>query len=589
MTQHIDAKRWDLQDLLPEPVEASLEAALADLETKVASVESQRGSLNDDISIEGFLQLLREYESIMDMMNRLGAYGALWFSEDTQNKAALNLRDRIRAALTEASNRILFFSLWIKEISDETAERLIAGSGEFRYFLETERKFKPHTLSEKEEQIINLKDANGIEAMMSLYEMITSRFTYTVEIDGETKILTRDEISSYFHHPSPGVRAAVYQELYRVFDENSTILAQMYNHRVRDWKNEVDLRKFEQPISFRNLVNDLPDEIVDTLLEVSRRNSPVFQRYFELKAGWLGLDRLRRYDIYAPLAESDRRFAYGEAVETVLDSFERFSPQVAEMASRVFTADHIDAEIRSNKRGGAFCYTASPTLTPWVMVNYTGKARDVATLAHELGHAIHGMLSADRSPLNFDPTLPLAETASVFAEMMLTDRFLEQEDDPAVRRDLLATAIDNAYATVQRQAYFTIFEREAHRMINGGATVDDLCAAYLDNLREQFGDSLELTDDFKWEWISIPHIYRVPFYTYAYSFGQLLVLALYRQYQEEGAPFIPRYLKLLSYGGSEEPVKILKEAGFDISSPEFWQGGYDVLSEMIASLEELEE
>ncbi|MFN2163263.1 MAG: M3 family metallopeptidase, partial [Candidatus Promineifilaceae bacterium] len=391
MPEHATAKRWSLQDLLPDPVEQSLQAALADLENKVSALEAQRESLSEDIVTEVFLALLHEYEAISDIMGRLGAYGELWFSEDTHDQAALNMRDRIRATLTEAGNRILFFSLWLKEMPDETAERLIASSGDLRYFLETERKFKPHTLSESEEQIINLKDANGIEAMMNLYEMITSKFIYSLEVDGQTKTLTRDQLATYYRHPSPDVRAATYRELYRVYADNSTLLAQMYNHRVRDWKNEGGLRKFEQPISYRNLANDLPDNVVDTLLDVCRRNSAVFQRYFRLKANWIGMEKLRRYDVYAPLAASDKEFAYGDAVEIVLDSFEHFSPRVAQLAGRVFTADHIDAEIRSGKRGGAFCYSVSPPLTPWVFLNYSGKARDVATMAHELGHAVHGM------------------------------------------------------------------------------------------------------------------------------------------------------------------------------------------------------
>lgn len=587
MLENATAQRWSLQDLLPDPVEESLEATLADLEARVVAFENQRDSLTDDITTDQFFDLLHQYETIIDIMHRTAAYGELWFSEDTQNKAALNLRDRIRNALTDADNRVLFFSLWLKEMSDETAERLLAVAGEYRYFLEAERRFKPHTLKESEEQIINLKDSEGIEAMMTLYEMITSNFKFSLTVDGETRTLSRDQLTSYYRHPSPDVRAATYQELYRVFDENSTLLAQMYNHRVRDWKNEGTLRKYEQPISYRNLANDLPDQVVDTLLDVCRQNSDVFQRYFRLKAGWIGMEQLRRYDIYAPLTSSDKEFAYGDAVEMVLDSFEHFSPQVAAMAQRVFTADHIDAEIRPGKRGGAFCYTATPALTPWVLLNYSGKAREVATMAHELGHAVHSMLASGHSTLTHHPPLPLAETASVFAEMMLTDRLLKEESDPVVRRDLLAAAIDDAYASVQRQAYFTIFERDAHRMVNAGASVDNLCAAYWENLQEQFGTALELSEEFQWEWISIPHIYRVPFYTYAYSFGQLLVLALYRQYQQEGDPFVPRYLKLLSYGGSEAPVKILEEAGFDITSPEFWQGGYDVLTNMITTLEEL--
>jgi oligoendopeptidase F len=257
------------------------------------------------------------------------------------------------------------------------------------------------------------------------------------------------------------------------------------------------------------------------------------------------------------------------------------------LAKKVFEENHLDSEIRARKRGGAFCYAALPELTPWVMINYDGHARDIATLAHELGHAIHAMLADKHSVLTHQASLPLAETASVFAEMQLTDQLLKQESDPSVRRDLLANALDDAYITVMRQAYFTVFEKDAHEMIANNASLDELTEHYMETLKEQFSDALELSDDFKWEWISIPHLYHSPFYTYAYSFGQLLVLALYQQYRREGDAFIPNYLKILSYGGSESPMKILTEAGFDITSPDFWQGGFDVLESMIAELDEL--
>jgi oligoendopeptidase F len=384
------------------------------------------------------------------------------------------------------------------------------------------------------------------------------------------------------------MRAAAYQEHYRVYTDNSAVLAQIYNHIVRDWRDERQtLRGYPTPISPRNLYNDIPDSVVEVLLDVCRRNNTLFQRYFRLKAGWLGLDRLRRYDIYAPLAPTDRDYPYADGVALILDSLNRFAPRTAELVQRVIDADHVDAEPRPGKRGGAFCYAVAPELTPWVLMSYDGKARDLATLAHEFGHAIHGMLAADRSPLTFHASLPLAETASVFSEILLNERLMKEERDPAVRRDMLAYALDDAYVTVQRQANFTLFEREAHRLIQSGATPDEVCAAYLDNLRNQFGDAVDVADEFRWEWISIPHFYHTPFYTYAYSFGQLLVLALYEQYKREGEAFVPRYLKLLSYGGSAEPYRVLQEAGFDVASPEFWQGAYDALAAMLAELEAL--
>lgn len=587
MTTPFTPTRWNLEDLVSEPAETTLDALLSQLDHQATLFETKRDRLTDAIDQAEFLQILKDYEEILTLGYRAYAYTQLRFFSDLKDQFALNLRDRIDQAITSIDNRTMFFTLWLKGLSAEAAERLTP-EGDYRYYLLNLIKFKPYTLSESEEQIINLKDTDGINAIINLYDMITAGFTFNVHVDGEEKTLTRDQVAALYRHSSPEVRAAAYQELFRVYDENSAVLAQIYSHRARDWHSEkLTLRQYAAPISARNLTNDIPDQVVDVLLGVCRENNDVFQRYFRMKAGWLGMDKLRRYDIYAPLTSADKAFEYNHAIDVIMESFRRFSPDMANMAMRVFNDNHIDAEIRPAKRSGAFCYSVLPGMTPWVHVNYTGKARDVATLAHELGHAIHGMISGDRSLLTYHPSLPLAETASVFSEMLLTERLLAEETDPAVRRDLLAYAIDDAYATVQRQSYFTLFEREAHKMILEGRMVDDLCVKYLDNLRSQFGDSVSLTDDFRWEWITIPHIYHTPFYTYAYSFGQLLVLSIYQQYRIEGEAFIPNYMKMLSYGGSEEPAKVLQEAGFDISSPTFWQGGYDVLRGMIDELESL--
>lgn len=579
--------RWSLDDLIPEPVEQSLNSLLTDLDKQAAAFESMRDRLSEALEPTEFQAIIGDYEAILSQAYRAYAYANLLFFSDLKNQTALNLRDRVDQVLTEIDNRTLFFTLWLKGLSPEVATRL-APQGDYHYYLQNLLKYKPYTLQESEEQIINLKDTNGITAIVRLYDMLTSGFTFTIEENGEKKTLTRDQIAALYRHPAPDVRAAAYQELFRVYEENSTVLAQIYSHRVRDWYSEnMTLRKYPAPISARNLNNDIPDHVVSVLLDVCRNNNDLFQRYFKLKAGWLGVDQLRRYDIYAPLTSSDKTFEFAESIELIMDSFRRFSPDIADMAMQVFTDNHIDAEIRPAKRSGAFCYSVLPGMTPWVHVNYTGKARDVATLAHELGHAIHGIISGEHSLLTHHPSLPLAETASVFSEMLLTERLLSVETDPAVRRDLLANAVDDAYATVQRQSYFTMFEREAHKKIMDGRMVHELCENYLDNLREQFGDAVQLSDDFRWEWITIPHIYHTPFYTYAYSFGQLLVLSIYQQYRLEGESFIPRYKKLLAYGGSEEPAKVLQEAGFDIASPAFWQGGYDVLRGMIDDLEQL--
>lgn len=581
--------RWSLKSLLTAHTGPEADQVLAELESLTANLETLRPSLTPEISGEDFVQTLKMVEKFAILSHRLGGYAQLWFSEDTQDQTALAFLGRMEQVLTDAQNRILFINLWWKSIDNAAAERLLAYSGDLRYYLEQERLFKDHTLAESEEQIINLKDVNGISALVTLYDMFTSKFVFELEVNGEKKELTRDQLSIYVRDPAPEMRQAAYQELFRVYGREAAVLAQIYTHRVRDWATEnLTLRRFASPLGVRNLVNDVPDEVVNTLLDVCAEQAPVFHRYFKLKAEWLGLPggKLRRYDLYAPLKqESSKTIPYGEAIEMVLESFREFSPVVASQAQRIFDDGHIDAEIRPRKRGGAFCAGILPGVTPWVLCNYTAEPRQVATLAHELGHAIHALLAADHSVLTFHSALPLAETASVFSEMLLTDRLLAAETDPDIRRDLLAEAIDDAYATVLRQAYFVLFERDAHRMITEGKTLDDLKQHYLGQLKQQFGDSVEVSDDFELEWICIPHIYHTPFYCYAYSFGQLLALSLYQQYKEQGQSFVPKLIKILSYGGAASPQHILSEAGINMADPAFWRSGFKVIEGMINQLE----
>jgi len=583
---------WSLDELLPDSSPEVISDRIAKLEARVSEFEARRGHLDASMSSDTLVETLQHFEELVERMAVLDAYGSLWFSSDTQSRGAQSYRNRLKQLSTGWYNRILFFELWWKGLDEEEASALLPEGQDhtdYRHFLQKLRRLKPYTLDERSEQIVNLKDANGISGVLTLYSMLTNRLEFHLEVDGETKTLTRDSLMSYAFSPRPEHRAAAYRELYRVYEGEATILAQVYVNRVRDWYSEnVEVRGFDSPIAVRNVLNDVPDAAVQVLLEVVRDNAPLFRRYFHLKAGWLGLDRLRRYDLYAPLARSDKEIPYPEAVASVTDTFARFHPTFADCARRVFDENHIDSEIRKGKRGGAFCATVLPRLTPWVLVNYTGKVRDVATLAHELGHAIHSMLADDHSVLTQHPSLPLAETASVFSEMLMTDRLLQEEKDPLTRRELLATFLDDIYATVLRQAYFVLFELSAHEALRDGASLDELNEMYMANLQEQFADSIEVAEEFQYEWLSIPHIFQTPFYCYAYSFGQLLVLALYRRYLEEGEAFKPSYLKMLSYGGSARPEVILSEADIDITDPGFWQGGFEVVAERIEELEAIE-
>ena len=588
MVEVYQQEKWTLDALYPDHESPAYQEDMQSLEQQAEDFEKYREELKPEITEQTFMSAVHDLEKFTRLANRVYSYAGLWFTEDTQNQAAQALQAKIEAMMADLQNQVMFFELWWKQLDQDIADRLKKNTGDFRYWLEEMRHYTPHTLSEPEEKILNIKNVTGFSALNTLYDSITNRYTFKIEDDGEVKDLTRGELMVYARHHDPALRAAAYQELYKIYGDDGPILGQIYQTIVRDWRNEnLNLRKFSSPISVRNLRNDVPDAAVATLLDVCEKNAPIFQRFFDLKASWLGIEKLRRYDVYAPVARADKTYEYHDAVEMVLDSFGKFEPRIAKLARQVIDDGHVDSEVRPGKQSGAFCWSVVPGLSPYVKLNYQGRADDVATMAHELGHAIHALLAADHNVFTFHSSLPLAENASTFGEMLLIDRLLEQEKDPAVRRDILFKQVDDAYATIMRQAFFAMFEQDAHAMIQKGAMVDEVSDMYYQNLTRQFGKAVELSEEFRWEWVSIPHFYHTPFYVYAYAFGQLLVLSLYQRFQQEGESFIPGYLSILEAGGSQAPAKILNEAGIDIASADFWQGGFDVIDGMVQELEKL--
>lgn len=577
--------QWDLSHLLKNPLD-EFDTIIKNLETQVSHFESARSRLSPDIPPEMFLEVLQLSEHIAQQSAKLSAYAYLWFSKNTKSLEARAFKAKVEERLTLLQNRILFFDLWWQAVDETNAARILKSSGDYRYHLESIRRFKNHTLSEPEEKIINLKNTTGRNAITTLYDVLTNGLTFTLTVNGKPKTLTREQLSMYIRNKDPRLREDAYKELYRVFASRHDVLGEVYTTLVNDWKGEnLELRKFPAPIAARNLSNDVPNEAVEALLSVCTKNAEVFQEYFRFKARICGIKPMNRYHIYAPHQADRKRYRYQDAVRIVLEAYRAFSPKMAELAEQVFVERHVDAQTCLGKLSGAFCYSVTPGFTPYILLNYTGEARDVATLAHELGHAVHAMMAADHSIFTFHSTLPLAETASVFGERVLSEALMAQETNRAVKQGLLLAQLDDLYATVLRQAYFVLFEKTAHEMIAKGGTVRDLATAYLANLRDQFGKAVRVPEAFRWEWLTIPHIFSSPFYCYAYSFGNLLVLALYHTYKQQGQAFVPKYLNLLAAGGSKSPEALLTEIGVDMRSEAFWQSGFDTIKTMVQELE----
>ncbi|WP_299292018.1 M3 family oligoendopeptidase [Nitrosopumilus sp.] len=582
--------KWDLSELAKNPKSPQFQKQVTELENLAKKFEKIKTKLDPKMSSKKFMSILKEVEDISEKMSKIGGYASLTYSADTQSDEATSLMTKMSKLGSEISNKILFFDLWWKtQVDEKNAKRLMKDAGELTEYLQHKRLFAKYALSEPEERIINTLDVTGISALVKLYDKITNAFEYKMKVGNKTKVMTREELTNYVRSTNPKIRETAYKTILTKYTENKGVVGEIYQNIVLNWRDEgIDIRGYDSPISMRNIGNDVDDKTIESLLSVCKKNSPVFQKFFVQKAKMLKMKKLRRYDLYAPAAANikEKNYPYNKSVKLVFESLGKFSDTLEDFARKVFKENHIDSSIRSGKRDGAFCSTLTPNITPYVLVNFTGKSRDVFTLAHELGHAVHSQAAQDRSILVQDAPLPLAETASTFSELLLYDNLSDKISDNE-KKIMLSEKIDDLYATILRQSFFTIFEVDAHKQIADGTTIDEISKTYLNNLKDQFGSSVQLSDDFAIEWSCIPHFYHTPFYCYAYSFGNLLALSLFQRYKKEGKDFVPSYINILAAGGSKKPEKLLSEYGFDIRSPKFWQEGFGYVNEQVKALSKL--
>jgi oligoendopeptidase F len=566
---------WSLRDIKPK----SLSLGMKLVEKQAKSFENKRMLLKNSISAKQFISLVKELEQLRKISSKLAVYTHLRFSENSNDEKALADLSKIESFLTAINNNILFFNLWFKELPDKKAKELIKASGKYAYYFEIIRRNKKYTLKESEEKIINIKDNTGVSALNNVYNILTSSFTY--KFKGKKR--TQEEMVTFVRSSSAKTREDAYRTLFAPFVKNKTLIGEVYKNIINDWREEnIGLRGYKNPINVRNQYNDLPDKAVDVMLKVCEKNQKIFHQFFEIKRKKLGLKKLRRFDVYAPLKEEKTSISYKKAVSLVLDTFQDFSPEFYQAASNIINKKHVHSEVNEGKRSGAFCCPATTEVLPYVLLSYTGKYRDVSTLAHELGHGIHFSLASKQTEFTHDACLPLAETASIFSEMLLSEKMMK--DNPKAAKEMLFSKIDDLYASIIRQAGFVSFEKKAHQMMQDGKTIEEMSQVYLKDLKKQLGP-VEVDKIYAYEWAYIPHIFHTPFYCYAYAFGNLLTLALYEKYKQEGDKFVPKMIKMLSKGGSESPITMTKAIGVDITSEKFWQKGFDVIKRMIKEIE----
>ncbi len=578
---------WDLSDLFASHDDPRIGAALESVRERAeAFAQRYRGTIHipGGPMASHLLEALQVLESIEDAMSRVATYANLLYASDSLRPEYQDLQQRIEQWLTGVRNYLLFFDLEWLDLEESAATRLIADPllAGYRHYLAHGWRYRPHKLSEPEERIVNEKDNTGRRAFGRLFTELVSSLSFPIERDGTVQELTMSELLSLLHRPDRSLRARAMETLFEVLARNELVLTLTYDALIQDHLTMDRLRRFPDPMAERHLSNEIDHQAVEQMMEVTEANYQIAQDYFRLKAKLLGLDRIALFDQYAPVDGELPPCTFEEARSVILESFGALSPRFSEIARDFFTRGWIDAEVRKGKRGGAFCASPSPAVHPYILCNYTDTLRDVMTVAHELGHGLHGVLASKQTPFNYDPPLITCETASVFAEFLVFDQMLARSRDPRVQLALLCGKIEDACATVFRQNVLTRFE-QAVFAARGRArlTSETLTEAWLASNGRYYGDAVEITPGYRLGWSYIPHFIHTRFYCYSYVFGQLLVLSLYRMYKEEGPSFIPRYVEFLEAGDSDTPEVLLRPLGVDFRDRRFWQKGFDEIRGLV--------
>ncbi|OGQ99331.1 MAG: oligoendopeptidase F [Deltaproteobacteria bacterium RIFOXYD12_FULL_57_12] len=575
---------WNLHDLYTGYDDPAISADMARAEAEAEAINREyagRISVLDAVELAGLVQRL---EALETGLGRLATFAFLNFATATHDQQVSAFLQKVRELASRLGKETVFFELEWNQVDETRAASLLAAAdlADYCHYLTAMRRYAPHQLTQVEERLLLERAPVGRSSWTTLFEKIMGQMKF-----GATG-RTEEEVLADLYAAERATRQQAAAELTAGLTSQLHVLTHTFNTLLADKMINDRLRHYPSWVSSMNLGNELEDRTVTALIEAVTSRYDIVQRYYRVKREILGLDELLDYDRYAPLPHlPDTKINWLECRRLVLEAFAGFSPEMAEIADHFFARRWIHAPVVEGKRGGAFAHPCIPAVHPYVLVNYTGNLRDVSTVAHELGHGVHQFLAAGRGYYNSDTPLVLAETASVFAELIVFQSQLALLDNAQERRAFICQKLESIFATVFRQIAMNRFEDLVHngRRLQGELSTEDISGHWLATQRAMFGSAVTMSDDYGVWWSYIPHFLSTPGYVYSYAFGELLVLALYNLYRQDGATFVPRYLELLRAGGSKSPYELLKPFGVDPDEPRFWQGGLAIIDEMLAMVE----
>ncbi|PAF48166.1 oligoendopeptidase F [Helicobacter sp. 12S02634-8] len=569
--------RWDLSALFKDNTQ--LDKALVRLKKNAQAYEKRYAHKLDQLPIADTLKAIEGYEGIIEEISKAMTYVFLVFAADTTQG---DFYAKYELSINAIQEHIVFFELEFCSLEAQKQKEWIKHATKYAYFLQNLIAKKSHQLSLGEEKVLLATSPVGVGAFSRLFDEYLS----SLKIPHNSKELSEEEILALLHHHDRKTRKKAQKSFSKVLEKSSFLLTYIFNMVRKDLHIQTKLRHFKNKESFRHIDNQITQKSVDSMIEIVNAHFPLVHRYYALKSKLLS-HQLKDYDRYAPIAQSGNGVSYEESLEWVLKAFKEFSPMFFEIAQKAIKNGWIDSHPRDGKRGGAFSHGAVPSAHPYVLLNFTGNRRDAFTIAHEFGHMIHQELSKQRGCLNMDTPLTTAETASVFAEMLLFES-LKKNLCPKELRAIYASKLEDIFSTLFRQVVMTNFERRIHQA-EGELKTCDFDKIWREENQKMFGESLKLTKNYSRWWSYIPHFIHSPFYCYAYSYGQLLVLALFGLYQSsQNKDFVAVYTDFLSKGGSQSPRDLVGAFGFDIEDSAFWKIGIQEVERMLLEFENLE-